>query len=53
MSKKSIQSTSITEHAAWETKQNVNASTVNWQFRTPDARIKLQSLYATFTNTIE
>lgn len=39
------------ELRAWETERNETASTVNWQFRTSDARIKLQSLYPTFTTT--
>ncbi len=37
-----------TELAAWEVERNSIAAKVNWQFRTPDARIKLQSLYPTF-----
>ncbi len=36
------------ELAAWEVERNSIAAKVNWQFRTPDARIKLQSLYPTF-----
>jgi len=30
---------------AWETTRNANAKTVDWQFTTTDARIKLKSLY--------
>lgn len=33
------------ELAAWERERNSNQATVNWQFRTNDARIKLVSLY--------
>ena len=33
------------ELAAWETERNAEETTVNWQFQTPDARIKLKSLY--------
>ena len=33
------------ELAAWETERNAEEKTVNWQFQTPDARIKLKSLY--------
>ncbi len=36
------------ELSAWETERNDTAATVNWQFRTSDARIKLQSLYPSF-----
>ena len=35
----------VTEVAAWEEQRNQNASTVNWQFTTDDARIKLRKLY--------
>jgi len=31
--------------AAWEAKRNAKTVKVNWQFRTPDARIKLRRLY--------
>jgi len=31
--------------AAWQTDRNATASSVNWQFTTPDARIKLRRLY--------
>ena len=34
-----------TEVAAWEQERNNNKATVNWQFRTKDARIKFVSLY--------
>ena len=37
------------ELATWETERNISAAKVNWQFRTSDARIKLCSLYPTFT----
>ena len=33
------------EAAAWETRRNQNGRTVNWQFTTTKARIKLKSLY--------
>lgn len=33
------------ELSAWENERNTQTATVNWQFRTPDARIKLSSLY--------
>ena len=33
------------ELSAWEQERNNNRATVNWQFRTKDARIKLVSLY--------
>lgn len=33
------------EIAAWETKRNAQHVTANWQFTTPDARIKLGRLY--------
>jgi len=35
--------------AVWETERNTLAAKVNWQFRTDDARIKLCSLYPTYT----
>ena len=38
----------VTEVAAWEAQRNQNASTVNWQFTTADARIKLRKLYPSF-----
>lgn len=40
--------TLIREVAAWENERNENASTVNWQFSTEDARIKLKRLYPSF-----
>lgn len=33
------------ELSAWECERNRNQATVNWQFKTKDARIKLVSLY--------
>ena len=33
------------ELSAWEVERNTVAAKVNWQFRTEDARIKLNSLY--------
>lgn len=36
------------EVAAWEEQRNQHASTVNWQFTTADARIKLRKLYPSF-----
>ena len=33
------------ELGAWENERNKQQATVNWQFRTADARIKLSSLY--------
>lgn len=33
------------ELGAWENERNKQQATVNWQFRTSDARIKLSSLY--------
>ena len=33
------------EVAAWEQNRNLSSSTVNWQFTTADARIKLRKLY--------
>lgn len=41
------------ELAAWETERNTLAATVNWQFRTADARVKLSSLYPKFTTEEE
>ncbi|MFQ5652922.1 MAG: IS630 family transposase [bacterium] len=38
----------VTEVAAWERQRNQQASTVNWQFTTADARIKLRKLYPSF-----
>lgn len=36
------------EIAAWEKEYNTSEITVNWQFTTEDARIKLKKLYPTF-----
>jgi hypothetical protein len=33
------------ETQAWETRRNTAQKGVNWQFTTPDARIKLRRLY--------
>lgn len=33
------------ELSVWEDERNSNKATVNWQFKTSDARIKLKSLY--------
>lgn len=38
----------INEVAAWEKERNKQAATVNWQFTTQDARIKLRRLYPSF-----
>jgi hypothetical protein len=37
--------TLIDEIAAWEKDRNANHAKANWQFTTPDARIKLKHLY--------
>jgi len=37
--------TLIDEVAAWEADRNANHATADWQFTTPDARIKLKHLY--------
>lgn len=37
------------ELSAWEVELNTRAAKVNWRFRTENARIKLLSLYPTFT----
>ena len=34
-----------TELSAWENERNNNEASVNWQFTTKDARVKLASLY--------
>ena len=39
------QATLTTEVAAWEEERNAEQVTVNWQFTTTDARIKLKHLY--------
>ena len=36
------------EIAAWEARRNASKATVNWQFTTDDARIKLKKLYPSF-----
>jgi transposase len=36
------------EASAWESDRNTNATKVNWQFTTEDARIKLERLYPSF-----
>lgn len=38
----------ISEVAAWVQNRNLHSSTVNWQFSTDDARIKLRKLYPSF-----
>ncbi len=38
----------VAEVAAWERHRNQSACTVNWQFTTDDARIKLRKLYPSF-----
>jgi len=35
---------------AWYEQRNARASTVNWQFTTQDARIKLKQLYPSFNS---
>lgn len=40
--------TLINEAAAWESARNESEATVNWQFTTDNARIKLQKLYPSF-----
>ncbi len=37
------------ELSVWEMERNTMAAKVNWHFRTGDARIKLKSLYPSFT----
>ena len=37
------------ELSVWETERNTIAAKVDWHFRTSDARIKLKSLYPSFT----
>lgn len=39
------------ELAAWEGNRNASCKTVNWQFKTEDARVKLKSLYPKFGST--
>ncbi|MCB9126608.1 MAG: transposase [Ardenticatenales bacterium] len=36
------------EVAAWNVDRNQQAATINWQFTTPQARIKLHRLYPSF-----
>ncbi|MEZ4705699.1 MAG: IS630 family transposase [Caldilineaceae bacterium] len=38
----------VSEVAAWQYQRNLHASTVNWQFTTAQARIKLRKLYPSF-----
>ena len=40
-----------TEVAAWQQARNAAEVRVDWQFRTPDARIKLKRLYPTLADT--
>ena len=42
------QETLTNEIAAWEAHRNASKATVNWQFTTADARIKLKKLYPSF-----
>jgi hypothetical protein len=42
------QDTLTNEIAAWEARRNASKATVNWQFTTADARIKLKKLYPSF-----
>ena len=37
--------TLVQEVTAWKEQKNISASTLNWQFTTQDARIKLKELY--------
>ena len=37
--------TLTSEVAAWQTRRNEDANTVDWRFKTEDARIKLKRLY--------
>jgi hypothetical protein len=39
------QTTLIDEIAAWEHDRNANHTKANWQFTTPNARIKLKHLH--------
>lgn len=41
------------ELSSWEGERNTMAAKVNWQFRTENVRIKLLSLYPTFTIATE
>ena len=38
------------ELSVWEAERNTIAAKVDWHFRTSDARIKLKSLYPSFTS---
>lgn len=38
------------ESAAWETRRNQASRTVDWQFSTSDARIRLKRLYPSLDN---
>ena len=38
------------EVQSWEEARNKQATTVNWQFRTEDARVKLKRLYPKWVN---
>lgn len=38
------------ELSTWETNRNTVAAKINWQFTTTDARVKLVSLYPTYTD---
>jgi hypothetical protein len=40
--------TLIKEISAWEKDRNKNYTKTNWQFKTDDARIKLNRLYPSF-----
>ncbi len=40
----------IHEVSAWNIARNQQATVVNWQFTTTDARIKLKRLYPVLTN---
>jgi hypothetical protein len=42
--------TLTTEVAAWENHRNQHIKTINWQFTTADARIKLKKLYPSFSD---
>ena len=42
------QGTLTNEIAAWEADRNASNATINWQFTTADARIKLKKLYPSF-----
>ena len=42
--------TLVNEVAAWELRRNQGVRTVDWQFTTADARIKLKRLYPSITS---